>query len=52
MGSVIKHTITVGLGKIKTNNKGKGLKSTVINDKTYIYKKDKPLSQTFKKHII
>ena len=46
MDSVIKHTITVGLGKIKTNNKGKGLKSIVINDKTYGYNKDKPLSQT------
>ena len=33
MDSVIKHTITVGLGKIKTNNKGKELKSIVINDK-------------------
>ena len=32
MDSVVKHTITVGLGKIKTNNKGKGLKSIVIND--------------------
>ena len=32
--SVIKHTITVGLGKIKTNNKGKELKSIVINDKS------------------
>ena len=48
MDSVIKHTITVGLGKIKTNNKGKELKSIVINDKTYRYDKDKPLSQTLK----
>ena len=48
MDSVIKHTITVGLGKIKTNNKGKELKSIVINDKTYRYNKDKPLSQTLK----
>ena len=45
MDSVIKHTITVGLGKIKTNNKGKELKSIVINDTTYIYNKDKPLTQ-------
>ena len=48
MDSVIKHTITVGLGKIQTNNKGKELKSIVINDKTYRYNKDKPLSQTLK----
>ena len=48
MDSVIKHTIAVGLGKIKTNNKGKELKSIVINDKTYRYNKDKPLSQTLK----
>ena len=48
MDSVIKHTITVGLGKTKTNNKGRELKSIVINDKTYGYNKDKPLSQTFK----
>ena len=48
MDSVIKHTIAVGLGKIKTNNKGKELKSIVINDKTYRYDKDKPLSQALK----
>ena len=48
MDSVIKHTIAVGLGKIKTNNKGKELKSIVINDKTYRYNKDKPLSQSLK----
>ena len=48
---MIKHTITVGLGKIKTNNKGKELKSIVINDKTYRYNKDKPLSQTLKNII-
>ena len=54
MDSVIKHTIAVGLGKIKTNNKGKELKSIVINDNTYIYiyNKDKPLSQTCKKYLI
>ena len=51
MYSVIKHVITVGLGKIQTNNKGKELKSIVINDKTYRYNKDKPLSKTLK-HII
>ena len=48
MDSVIKHVITVGLGKIKTNNKGKELKSIVINDTTYRYNKDKPLTQTLK----
>ena len=56
MYSVIKHTITVGLGKIKANNKGKELKSIVIDYKTYIYiyihNKDKPLSQTLNKYII
>ena len=48
MNSVIKHVITVGLGKIITNNKGKGLKSIVINDKTYRYNKNKPLAKTLK----
>ena len=48
MDSVFKHVITVGLGKIKTNNKGKGLKPIVTNDKTYRYNKDKPLTNTFK----
>ena len=52
MDSVIKHTITVGLGKINTNNKGKELKSIVINGKTYRYNKDKPLSQTLKIHYL
>ena len=46
MGSVIKHVITVGLGKIETNNKGKELKPIVINDKTYRHNKDKPLTNT------
>ena len=49
MYSVIKHVITVGLGNIKTTNKGKELKSIVINDKTYKtyrYNKDKPLTNT------
>jgi len=50
MDSVIKHTIAVGLGKIKTNNKGKELKSVVTNDTTYRYNKDKPLTQTLKTH--
>ena len=48
MDSVIEHVITVGLGKIKTNNKGKELNSLIINDKTYSYNKDKPLTQTLK----
>ena len=48
MNSVIKHVITVGLGKIKTNNKGKELNSLIIHDKTFRYNKDKPLTQTFK----
>ena len=52
MDSVIKHTITVGLGRIKTNNKGKGLKPIAINDKTYRYNKDKPLTKTLKECII
>ena len=52
MDSVIKHVITVGLGKIKTNNKGKGLKLIVINDTTYRYNKDKPLTQTIKIHYL
>ena len=51
MNSVIEHVITVGLGKIKTNNKGNGLKLIVINDKTYSYNKDRPLTNTLK-HII
>ena len=46
MDSVIKHTITVGLCKVKTNNKGKELKPIIINGKTYRCNKDKPLSQT------
>ena len=52
MDSVVKHVITVGLGNIKTNNKGKGLKSIVINDKTYRYNKDKPLTQTLNIHYL
>ena len=48
MDSVIKHVITVGLGRIKTNNKGKGLKPIAINDKTYRYNKDKPLTNTLR----
>ena len=48
MNSVTKHVITVGLGKVQTNNKGKELKSIAINDKTYRYNKDKPLTQTLK----
>ena len=36
------------MGKIKTNNKGKGLKPIVINDKTYRYNKDKPLTNTLR----
>ena len=48
MNSVIKHVITVGLGRMKTNNKGKELKPVVINDKTYRYNKDKPLTNTLK----
>ena len=48
MDSVMKHVITVGLGKIKTNNKGKELKPIVINDKTYKYNKDKPLINTLR----
>ena len=52
MDSVIKRTITVGLGKIKTNSKGEELKSIVINSKTYRYNKDKPLSQTLKIHYL
>ena len=46
MGSVIKHVVTVGMGKIQTNNKGKELKSIVISDKTYRYNKDKQFSKT------
>ena len=51
MDSVIKHTITVGLGKIKTNNKGKELKPIVINNKTYRYNKDTTFTN-IKKYII
>ena len=50
MDSVTKHVITVGLGKIKTNNKGKGLESIVINDKTYRYNKDKTTYRHMKTH--
>ena len=52
MNSVIEHVITVGLGKIITNNKGKGLKSIVINDKTCRYNKDKPLTNTLNIHYL
>ena len=48
MNSVIKHVITVGLGKVKTNNTGKDLRSIVINCKTYRYNKDKPPTHTLK----
>ena len=48
MHSVIKHILTVGLGKITTNKKGSSLKSIVINDKTYRYNKDKALTKTLR----
>ena len=48
MDSVTKHVITVGLGRIKTNSEGKELNSLIINDKTYRYNKDKPLTNTLK----
>ena len=48
MDSVIKHIVTVGLGKVKTNNKGKELKSLTINDKTYRHKKYNPLTKTLR----
>jgi hypothetical protein len=51
MDSVIKHILNVGLGKIKTNNKGEELKSIIINDKTYRYDKDKPLTKILKHTI-
>ena len=51
MNSVIKHVITVGLGKIPTNIKGEELKSIAINDKTYRCNKDKPLSKTLNKTL-
>ena len=50
MERVIKHVLNVGLGKIKTNKKGNQLKSIIINDKTYRYNKDKPLTKTLKIH--
>ena len=52
MDSVIKHILNVGLGKIDTNKKGNNLKSIVINDKTYRYNKDKPLTKTLKIHYL
>ena len=52
MDSVIKHVIAVGLGKINTNNKGKELNPLIINDKTYRYNKDKPLTQTLHIHYL
>ena len=48
INSVIRHVITVGLGKIKAKNKGKDLKPIVINYKTYRYNKNKPLTHTLK----
>ena len=47
MDSVIQHVLTVGLGKVKTNNTGQELKSLIINDQTYRYNKDKPFTTTF-----
>ena len=51
MDRVIKHVLNVGLGSIKTNNKGKELKSIIINDKTYRYDKDKALTKTLIKTL-
>ena len=48
MESVIKHILNVGLGKINTNKKGNQLTSIIINDNTYRYNKDKPLTKTLK----
>ena len=48
MEGVIKHVLNVGLGRIKTNKKGNNLKSIVINDKTYKYNKEKPLTKNIK----
>ena len=52
MDIVIKHVLDVGLGEITTNKKGNKLKPIVINDKTYRYNKDKPLTKTLKIHCL
>ena len=52
MYSVIKHVITVGLGNIKTNNKGKELNSLIINNTTYIYNKQHTTYTNIKTYII
>ena len=44
----MKHILNVGLGKITTNKKGSHLNTVIINDKTFRYNKDKPLTQTLK----
>ena len=51
MERVIKHVLNVGIGNIKTNNKGNELKSIIINDKTYRYDKDKALTKTLLKTL-
>ena len=52
MGSVIKHILNVGLGKISTNRKGNNLKPMVINDKTYRYNKENHLQKTLIIHYL
>ena len=48
---MINHVLNVGLGSITINNKGKQLKSIIINDKTYRYDKDKALTETLIKTL-
>ena len=52
MGSVIKHVLNVGLGKISTNKKGNSLKSIVVDGKTYRYNEDRPLTKTLNIHYL
>jgi len=51
MESVIQHILNVGIGEIKTNKKGKQLKSIIIDGKTYRYNKDKPLTKKLKHNL-
>ena len=48
MDNTIKRIINVGVGEIKTNSKGKPLKSIIIGGRTYRYNKDKPLTIMYK----
>ena len=48
---VIDYILKSDTGRIKTNNGGKQLKKIIVDDKTYSYDKNKPISKVFNKKL-